>query len=81
VGLSFLLKLYTLTGRQKDAADVRNRIEADLDAMKQRDHAWAKQLFDAWIPEDDFQISSPTTMTGDDAAPPAYQLAQNLNEA
>jgi hypothetical protein len=36
VGLSFLLKLY--------------RIEAGLDAINQRGHAWERQLFDAWIP-------------------------------
>ena len=81
MGLSFLLKLYNLAGRQKDAAHVRDRIEVGLDAINQRGHAWERQLFDASIPQDDVQTSSTTILAQDDAEPPAYQLEQTSNKA
>lgn len=78
VALSFLLKCYRLTGRSKDAAKVRDRIEEGLDVRypAHRGHAWEKQLFDAWIPEDNGKISSPGMLSQFDATLPAYELVK-----
>ena len=63
VAFSFLLKLYDLSGRQEDAAKVRNRIQEGLDAHRTHGRAWdrekwERQLFDAWIPQEDAQPAS-----------------------
>jgi tetratricopeptide (TPR) repeat protein len=63
VAFSFLLKLYDLSGRQEDAAKVRDRIQEGLDALGTRGRAWDRekwemQLFDAWIPQEDAQTAS-----------------------
>ena len=76
IGLSFLLKCYTLTGRSKDAAKIRDRLEEGLNAnfLWKRGHPWEKQLFDAWVPGETARASSPPTSTQFDLGLPSYEL-------
>lgn len=80
VALSFLCKCYALTGRPEEAARARDRIEAGLDAIGKRGHAWEKELFDAWMPDvkDEGVISSPAAVTATAQVgvvdPPPYDL-------
>ena len=65
VALSFLLKLYELSGRQEDATRVRDRIQEGLNAVGTRGRSWdrekwERQLFNAWVPQEDAQpVSQP----------------------
>jgi hypothetical protein len=85
VGLSFLHKLYILNDKQKEAANIKNRIRLGLDALGTRGkawrgHSWERELFDAWIPTDKLPRSAPLVSSPDEELPAYISMPNSPTE-